>query len=152
MSKISPFLLLIGKAEEAVKFYTSVFRNAKIQTTMSGPDGSILGFSFQLEDLEFTALNVGPEYAFNPGISFFVRCENQAEVDDLWTKLTSNGGKESMCGWLEDKYGISWQIIPNTLMTLMQDPDREKAGRVMQAMMQMRKINVQALEDAYNGK
>ncbi|KAA2239438.1 VOC family protein [Chitinophaga agrisoli] len=152
MSKISPFLLLIGKAEEAAKFYTSVFKNSKIVSGMPGPDGSPMGFTFQLEDLEFIILNIGPTYEFTPAISFFVKCKTQEEVNDLWEKLTTNGGEESMCGWLVDKYGVSWQIVPDGLVEMFGDADREKAGRAMNAMMKMRKLDINIVRDAFNGK
>jgi predicted 3-demethylubiquinone-9 3-methyltransferase (glyoxalase superfamily) len=106
--------------------------------------------TFQLTGLKFLALNGGPQFKFTEAVSLFVDCDSQEEVDTLWNALTANGGEESMCGWLKDKYGLSWQIIPSTLMELMSDKDQAKAGRVMQAMLKMRKINVQALEDAYN--
>ncbi len=152
MSKITPFLLLIGKAKEAADFYTSVFKNSKIISGMPGPNGSSMGYTFQLEDLEFIILDIGPKYEFTPAISFLVKCKTQEEVNDLWEKLTSNGGEESMCGWLVDKYGVSWQIVPDGLIEMFADPDREKAGRAMNAMMQMKKLDIHVVRDAYNGK
>jgi predicted 3-demethylubiquinone-9 3-methyltransferase (glyoxalase superfamily) len=144
--KITPFLWFDGQAKEAAEFYCSVFKNSKVLQV------SPLAVTFELEGQKFMALNGGPHFKFNEAISLFVDCDSQEEVDSLWNTLTSNGGAESMCGWLKDKYGLSWQIIPNTLMELMSDKDQTKSQRVMQAMMKMKKIDVQALKDAYNGK
>jgi predicted 3-demethylubiquinone-9 3-methyltransferase (glyoxalase superfamily) len=143
MQKITPFLWFDNQAEEAVKFYCSIFPNAKI--------GKLSAFvsSFELEGLHFTALNGGPHYKFSGAISLYVNCETQAEVDDYWDKL-SDGGSIQMCGWLKDKFGLSWQIIPSALPKLMSDPDRDKANRVMQAMLQMKKIDTAELERAYS--
>lgn len=151
MQKITPFLWFDGRAEEAMKFYVSIFRNSRIVSTMPGPDGKILTGTFQLEGQQFMALNGGPKFQFTEAISLFVNCETQAEVDDLWNKLTE-GGAESMCGWLKDKFGVSWQIIPSALGRLLGDKDRAKAGRVVQAMLQMKKIDVAKLQQAYDGK
>jgi predicted 3-demethylubiquinone-9 3-methyltransferase (glyoxalase superfamily) len=150
--KISPFLWFDNTAEEAAKFYTSVFKNSKITSTMPGPDGKPLGVSFVLDGVAFQALNGGPRFKFTEAISLFVNCENQAEVDDLWNKLTADGGEESMCGWLKDKFGLSWQIIPTILGELLASPDREKANRAMQAMLQMRKIDIAKLTAAFSGQ
>jgi len=144
--KITTFLWFDTQALEAANFYCSLFKNSKVL------QATPLVVTFELEGQRFMALNGGPEFKFTEAISLFVDCESQAEVDDLWDKLTANGGAESQCGWLVDKYGLSWQIIPNTLMKLMSDKDQAKAQRVMQAMLKMRKINVKALEDAYNQK
>jgi predicted 3-demethylubiquinone-9 3-methyltransferase (glyoxalase superfamily) len=142
--KITTFLWFDGQAKEAAEFYCSLFKDSKIiQATP-------MVVTFQLTGLKFLALNGGPQFKFTEAVSLFVDCDSQEEVDTLWNALTANGGEESMCGWLKDKYGLSWQIIPSTLMELMSDKDQAKAGRVMQAMLKMRKINVQALEDAYN--
>src|SRR5947208_15208298 len=142
MNKIIPFLWFDGKAEEAAKFYVSIFKNSKI--VFANP----MTVSFQLEGQPFYALNGGPKYKFTPAISLFVNCETQAEVDDLWRKLTA-GGKEEPCGWLKDKYGLSWQIIPTALGRMLQDKDPKKSKRVMKAMLQMDKINIEALKQAY---
>lgn len=152
MQKITTFLWYNDNAEEAANFYVSLFRDSKILGTMPGPGGKLLGISFQLAGQEFMALNGGPMFKFTEAISLFVNCESQEEIDDLWGKLTADGGQESMCGWLKDKYGLSWQVIPPVLGELMKDKDREKAGRVMQAMMQMRKIIIADLLKAAEGK
>jgi len=151
MQKITTFLWFDGNAEEAMKFYVSVFKNSKIVSTMPGPDGKVLTGTFELEGQRFMALNGGPNFKFTEAISLFVNCETQAEVDDLWSKLTA-GGAESQCGWLKDKFGLSWQIIPSALGRLLGDKDRVKAGRAMQAMLQMRKIDIAKLQQAFDGK
>jgi predicted 3-demethylubiquinone-9 3-methyltransferase (glyoxalase superfamily) len=144
MQKITPFLWFDGRAEEAAQFYCSVFPNAKIEKLSSFVS------SFELEGLRFTALNGGPHYKFSGAISFYVHCESQAEVDHYWEKL-GEGGEHQQCGWLRDKFGISWQIIPSALPRLLNDPDRAKADRAMQAMMQMQKIDIGGLERAFSG-
>ena len=149
MQKITPFLWFNGNAEAAVRFYVSIFRNSKILSTMPGPDGTVMGLSFQLEGQEFKALNGGPQYSFTPAISLFVSCETQSEVDALWGKLL-DGGAEDACGWLRDRYGLSWQIIPTALGRLLGDPDRARAGRAMQAMLQMKKIDIAKLQQAFD--
>ncbi len=154
MQKITPFLWFEDKAEEAMKFYTSIFKNSKIGRTIRcrpegpGPKGTVMSCTFQLEGQEFMALNGGPQFTFSPAISFFVNCETQEEVDELWEKLSA-GGKKERCGWLKDKYGLSWQIIPTTLGKLLSDPDPEKSNRVMKAMLQMDKIDIARLQQAY---
>jgi len=154
MQKITPFLWFDDNAEEAVNFYVSIFKNSKIGAVSRygdagpGPKGKVMTMAFELEGLEFTAINGGPQFKFTEAISLFVHCETQQEVDTLWAKLAA-GGKEGPCGWLKDKYGLSWQIIPNTLMELMQDPDPEKARRVTEAMLKMSKIDIAALKRAY---
>ena len=156
MQKITPFLWFDDKAEEAMNFYVSVFGNSKILSVNrigeGGhlPAGTVMTATFQLEGQEFMALNGGPHFNFTEAISLFVNCETQEEVDELWTTLSA-GGEESRCGWLKDKYGLSWQIIPKALGELMGDKDPEKAGRVMQAMMKMSKIDISLLQKAYNG-
>ena len=156
MQTITPFLWFNDNAEEAMNFYASIFKNSKIgnisRFPAEGPnaDGKVITASFELEGQEFMALNGGPHYSFTPAISLFVNCKTQQEVDDLWDKLVE-GGKPMQCGWLTDKFGISWQIIPSALGEMLQDDDREKAGRVMQAMMQMVKIDVDGLKRAYDG-
>lgn len=152
MKKITPFLWFDNQAEEAMNFYASVFKNSKIGDIQRTPDGKVMSVTFELEGQEFMALNAGPQFKFNEAVSFFVNCQSQAEVDELWEKLTADGGEESMCGWLKDKYGLSWQIIPSTLGEMLNDPDPEKSQRVMQAMLQMRKIDVEGLKQAYEGQ
>ena len=155
MQKITPFLWFDGKAEEAANFYVSVFKNSKVgRVTRFGeggpcPKGTVMSVTFQLDGEEFFALNGGPQFTFTPAISFFVNCETQQEVDELWGKLSA-GGEESRCGWLKDKYGLSWQIIPSALGKLMGDKDAEKAKRVMQAMLRMDKIDIDRLQQAYD--
>jgi predicted 3-demethylubiquinone-9 3-methyltransferase (glyoxalase superfamily) len=155
MQKITPFLWFDGKAEEAAKFYVSLFKNSKIGSVSRygeagpGPKGSVMSATFQLEGQEFIALNGGPQFTFTPAISFFVHCETQHEVDDLWEKLSA-GGAKNRCGWLTDKYGVTWQIVPTVLGKMLQDKDAEKAKRVMQAMLQMDKIDIARLKQAYD--
>jgi predicted 3-demethylubiquinone-9 3-methyltransferase (glyoxalase superfamily) len=151
MKKITPFLWFDTQAEEAMNFYISIFKNSKILNIAPGQNGIASTVSFELEGQEFIALNAGPYFKFNEAISFFVDCKTQEEVDELWTKLIADGGEESRCGWLKDKYGLSWQIIPSALGELMGDPDPEKAQRVMQAMLKMSKIDIQTLRQAYAG-
>jgi predicted 3-demethylubiquinone-9 3-methyltransferase (glyoxalase superfamily) len=157
MQKITPFLWFDGKAEEAANYYVSIFKNSKINHVSRygdagpGPKGSVMIVSFQVEGQSFTALNGGPQYKFTPAISLFVNCEDQAEVDHLWEKL-STGGATQQCGWLTDKYGVTWQIIPKALMELMQDKDPVKSQRVFEAMMKMNKIEVEDLKKAYRGE
>ena len=153
MQKITTFLWFNDKAEEATNFYVSLFQNSKIDSISRygdagpGPKGSVMIVNFQFEGQKFIALNGGPHFSFTPAVSLFVNCESQEEVDRLWDQL-SEGGRKDRCGWLQDKYGLSWQIIPVALMKLMSDPDKQKAGRVMKAMLQMDKIDVQKLEQA----
>ena len=149
MQKIIPFLWFDNNAEEAVNFYTSIFKDSKVLSKTPGPDGKILMATFQLEGQTFYALNGGPRFKFTEAISLFVNCESQAEVDELWETLSA-GGAQGHCGWLKDKYGLSWQIIPTALGKLMSDPDPVKAGRVAQAMLQMTRIDIQALQRAYD--
>jgi predicted 3-demethylubiquinone-9 3-methyltransferase (glyoxalase superfamily) len=157
MQKITPFLWFDGKAEEAMNFYISIFKNSKVGKVTRygdagpGPKGTVMSATFQLEGQEFMALNGGPQFAFTPAISFFVNCETQQEVDVLWEKL-SEGGKKERCGWLKDKYGLSWQIIPSALGKMLGDKDPEKSKRVMEAMLQMDKIDIKRLQEAYEGK
>ena len=157
MQKITPFLWFDNNLEEAIDFYTSVFKNAKIidvaryEVDSPGQTGKVMTATFQLEGQEFMGLNGGPEFKFTEATSFYVNCETQEEVDELWEKLTE-GGEESQCGWLKDKFGLSWQIIPTVLGELLGDKDPEKAGRVMNAMLQMQKIDIKTLQDAYAGR
>jgi predicted 3-demethylubiquinone-9 3-methyltransferase (glyoxalase superfamily) len=154
MQKITPFLWFDGKVEEAVTFYTSIFKDSKI-VSMSrygeagpGTKGTVMSATFQLAGQQFMALNGGPQFTFSPAISFFVNCETQEEVDELWEKL-SEDGQEQQCGWLTDKFGLSWQIVPSILGELLGDKDAEKARKVMEAMLKMVKIDVAALRRAY---
>jgi predicted 3-demethylubiquinone-9 3-methyltransferase (glyoxalase superfamily) len=147
-NKITPFLWFDHQAEEAAKFYISIFRNSKIGKLMPGPDGKVMGLSFTLDGQEFRALNGGPQFKFSPAISLFVDCNTQKEVDELWEKLSA-GGQKQPCGWLQDKYGVSWQIIPTVLGKLLADKDRRKAQKVMQAMLQMQKLDIKGLEAAH---
>jgi predicted 3-demethylubiquinone-9 3-methyltransferase (glyoxalase superfamily) len=155
MQKITPFLWFDDQAEEAMHFYTSIFKNSNVGTVSRypegapGPAGKVMSVTFQLEGQEFMALNGGPLFKFTEAISFFVNCETQEEVDALWAKLSA-GGKESQCGWLKDKFGLSWQIIPTALGKMLGDPDRERAKRVMQAMLKMKKIDIADLKRAYD--
>lgn len=145
MKKITPFLWFDTQAEEAMNFYCSVFKNSKVLSV------SPASVNFELEGQEFIGFNAGPEFKFNEAISMFVDCQTQEEVDELWTKLTSDGGEEGRCGWLKDKFGLSWQIVPKQLGELLGDPDPEKSKRVMEAMLKMRRIIVADLQKAYDG-
>ncbi len=155
MGKITPFLWFDGQAEEAANFYVSIFDNAKIANvsryTESSPgvEGAVMTVSFELDGQAFVALNGGPEYAFTPAISFVIDCTTQAEVDRFWEQL-SEGGEPIQCGWLRDKYGVSWQVVPSVLPELLQDDDDKKADAVMQAMLKMTKLDIAALQDAYD--
>lgn len=157
MQKIVTFLWYDAQAEEAANFYVSIFKNSKIGNITRygeagpGPKGSVMGISFQLEGQEFYALNGGPHFKFTPAISLFVNCETQEEVDQLWDKLSA-GGRPERCGWLQDKYGLSWQIIPKALGELLGHSDPQISQRIMKAMLQMSKIDVQKLKDAANAK
>ena len=154
MPRITPFLWFDNQAEEAAKFYVSIFKNSKIVNVARygdagpGPKGSAMTVAFQLDGQDFTALNGGPVFKFNESISFVVPCKTQQEVDDYWTKLTADGGEESQCGWVKDKYGLSWQIIPTVLNDLLSDPDPKRANRAMKAMLGMKKLDIAALRKA----
>ena len=156
MQKITPFLWFNDNAEEAMNFYVSIFKNSKVGRVTRygdagpGPKGSVMWCTFTLEGQEFHALNGGPHFKFTQAISLFVNCETQQEVDELWKKLSA-GGREDQCGWLQDKYGLSWQIIPTILGKLLGDKDPVKANRAMQAMLQMKKIDINGLQRAYDG-
>ena len=162
MQKITPFLWFDNQAEEAVKFYASIFKNSKVGRTLrydenaakaaGRPVGSVLTIEFEIEGQKFVALNGGPQFKFNESVSFVVNCETQEEVDYHWKKLTANGGQESQCGWLKDKFGVSWQITPTILIDMLHDKDSEKSERIMKAMLQMQKIDIEKLQDAYMGK
>src|SRR5262245_12618729 len=157
MQKITPFLWFDGKAEEAMHFYVSVFKNSRVISTTRytdaglGPKGTVMSATFQIEGQEFMALNGGPMFTFSPAISFFVNCQTQQEVDELWVKL-SEGGEKQRCGWLKDKFGVSWQIIPTVLVPMLGHKDPEKSKRVMHAMLQMGKLEIDKLKQAYEGK
>lgn len=156
MQKITPFLWFDENAEEAARFYTSLFPSGKIHSISKYPEavpgwaGKVMTVDFELFGQRFTALNAGPQYKFNEAVSFVVHCENQEEVDRYWNTLLE-GGQAQACGWLKDRFGLSWQITPEILLKYIQDPDREKAGRVMAAMMQMIKIEIAPLQKAYEG-
>lgn len=150
MQKISTFLTFDNQAEDAVHFYTSVFENAAITKTIAGPNNTVLGLSFTLDGQEFMALNGGPYFTFTNGISLFVHCTTQEEIDDKWAKL-SDGGEPMQCGWLRDRYGVHWQIVPPVLGELLQSSDAGIAKRVMEAMLSMTKIDIAALERAAKG-
>jgi predicted 3-demethylubiquinone-9 3-methyltransferase (glyoxalase superfamily) len=162
MQKITPFLWFDDQAEEAAKFYASVFKNSKVgkitrygeaaEKAAGRPAGSVMTVEFELEGQKFTALNGGPVFKFNESISFVVNCDTQEEVDYFWEKLTAGGGQESECGWLKDKFGLSWQVVPRALIDMLQDKDPKKSERVMKAMLQMQKLDIKTLEDAYAGK
>ena len=162
MQKITPFLWFDDQAEKAVKFYTSIFNNSKIGRILrydenaakaaGGPVGSVLTIEFELDGQKFVALNGGPQFKFNESVSFVVNCETQEEVDYFWEKLTADGGEESQCGWLKDRFGVSWQVPPTILIDMLHDKDSEKSERVMKAMLQMQKIDIAKLRAAYAGK
>jgi predicted 3-demethylubiquinone-9 3-methyltransferase (glyoxalase superfamily) len=154
MQKIAPCLWFDGKAEGAMHFYTSIFKNSRVSNVMRygdagpGPKGTVMAVTFEIEGQEFIALSGGPMFTFSPAISLFVHCETQEEVDELWAKL-SEGGEIQHCGWLKDKYGVSWQIVPTVLGAMLQDQDAEKSTRVMQAMLKMSKLDITLLQQAY---
>ena len=155
MQKITPFLWFDGKAEEAMNFYVSVFKNSKVGAVTRygdagpGPKGSVMSVTFDLDGQSFYALNGGPQFTFSPAISFFVNCETQEEVDELWEKLSEGGGIHQ-CGWLHDKFGVTWQIVPSVLWTLLHGSDPAKSAATMRAMMKMVKLDIQTLQDAYD--
>ncbi len=157
MQKITTFLWFDDQAEEATNFYVSIFKNSKVLNITRytdigpGPAGSVMTTTFQLEGQEFIALNGGPYFKFTEAISLMVNCETQEELDEIWAKLLE-GGSESQCGWLKDKYGLSWQIVPVALMKMIQDKDPEKKKRAMQAMLKMVKLDIKTLQDAYDGR
>ena len=156
MQKITPCLWFDGQAEEAMNHYVSVFKNSKVLSVMRWPkghadEGKVLVASFELDGVQFQALNGGPQYKFTEAISLSIDCRTQEEVDHFWMRLTEGGGEPGPCGWLKDKYGVSWQVVPEQLPRLLQDPDRDKAGRVMAAMMQMGKIEIAKIEAAAKG-
>jgi len=151
MQKITTFLTFESQAEDAVRLYTSVLPGSKVVSTMRGPNGAAVSLTFELAGQTFIALNGGPSFTFTQGISLFVSCDTQAEIDAYWSKL-SEGGKESQCGWLVDRFGVSWQIVPRRLGELLGSAEREKAGRAMQAMLTMKKLDIAELERAFDGR
>lgn len=151
MLTITPFLWFDTQAEEAMNFYVSVFKRSKV-ISVSRAQGKVMSVRFELEGQEFMALNAGPHFTFTEAISFFVGCETQQEIDELWVKLTTDGGAPSRCGWLKDQFGLSWQIIPNTLGQMLNDKDPAKSKRVMDAMLQMDKLDLKRLRQAYGGE
>jgi predicted 3-demethylubiquinone-9 3-methyltransferase (glyoxalase superfamily) len=156
--KITPFLWFDNQAEEAANFYTSIFENSNINKVARygesgpGPKGSVVTISFVLDGIEFSALNGGPHFKFTPAVSFVVHCKTQQEVDRLWDALLADGGKPSQCAWLTDKFGLSWQIVPDLLIEMLTNPDAKKADRVMKAMLQMTKIDTVKLQQAFDGE
>ncbi len=150
MNKITPFLWFGSHAEDAVAFYLGIFKNSKTIGVMPGPDDKPFGVTFEIEGQRIIAFNGGSQFKLNEALSLMINCDDQAEVDYYWEKL-GDGGEIQACGWLKDKFGLSWQITPKALMTMMSDPDREKAGRAMQAMLQMTKIEIAKIEEAFNG-
>jgi len=161
MQKITPFLWFDNQAEDAARFYVSIFKNSRIGSVAhydeeaakaaGRPKGSVMTVAFELDGQEFTALNGGPLFKFTEAISFVVNCDTQEEVDHFWEKLSA-GGQEGPCGWLKDRFGVSWQVVPTVLVEMLQDKDREKSKRAMAAMLKMKKINIQALKKAYEGR
>jgi predicted 3-demethylubiquinone-9 3-methyltransferase (glyoxalase superfamily) len=151
MPTITPFLWFDTQAEDAMNFYASIFERAKV-ISVNRAQGRVMSVQFELEGQAFMALNAGPHFAFNEAVSFFVGCETQAEIDNLWTKLTADGGAPSRCGWLKDKFGLSWQIVPTVLGRLLSDPDGAKSKRVMDAMLQMTKLDLRQLQHASEGE
>jgi predicted 3-demethylubiquinone-9 3-methyltransferase (glyoxalase superfamily) len=151
MPTITPFLWFDTQAEEAMNLYTSIFKRSKV-ISVSRAGGKVMSVKFELEGQEFMALNAGPVYQFTEAISFFVGCETQQEIDELWAKLTADGGAPSRCGWLKDKFGLSWQIVPNALGRMLSDKDAAKSTRVMNAMLQMNKLDLEALQQAFSGE
>jgi len=147
MQTVTPFLWFDGKAEEAMNFYLSVFKNSTVTNVARGPGGSVMSATFELDGQKFMALNGGPMFSFTPAVSFFVNCDTQQEVDELWDKLSA-GGKKERCGWLKDKFGLSWQVVPSVLGKLLQDTDAAKRNRVMTAMLQMDKLDIEQLTHA----
>jgi predicted 3-demethylubiquinone-9 3-methyltransferase (glyoxalase superfamily) len=158
MPNITPFLWYESQAEEAANFYISIFPNSRILKVSRyndagpGPKGTVMVVQFELDGKPFLALNGGPHFKFTEAISFTIDCKNQQEVDHYWTKLTADGGQESQCGWLKDKYGLSWQVVPTVLGELMSDPDKEKAKRTMEAMLKMKKLDIPTLQRAHDGE
>jgi predicted 3-demethylubiquinone-9 3-methyltransferase (glyoxalase superfamily) len=157
VQKITPFLWFDHQAEEAAEYYTSIFKGSSIDgiarygETGPGPKGTVMTVQFTIEGQQFVALNGGPQFKFTEAISFVVNCETQHELDDLWEKLLSGGGQESQCGWLKDKYGMSWQLVPTSIEEMLQDKNPERSSRVMQAVMKMKKLDIAELQRAFRG-
>jgi predicted 3-demethylubiquinone-9 3-methyltransferase (glyoxalase superfamily) len=151
MPTITPFLWYDTQAEEAMNLYASIFKRSKV-ISVNRARGKVMSVQFELEGQRFTALNGGPLFKFNESTSFFVGCDTQAEVDEFWDKLIADGGEPSQCGWLKDKFGLSWQIVPNVLLRLLNDKDSAKSTRVMNAMLKMRKLDIKGLQQAYDGE
>ena len=151
MPTITPFLWFDTQAEEAMTFYASIFERSKV-ISVNRAQGKVMSVTFELEGQKFMALNAGPHFTFNEAVSFFVGCETQQEIDALWTRLTADGGAPGQCGWLKDKFGLSWQIVPNALGRLLGDKDAAKSKRVMDALMQMKKLDLNGLQRAYDGE
>ena len=155
--RITPFLWFDTQAEDAANFYCSVFKNSKVGQVVRygdvgpGPKGQAMIVTFNLDGLNFTALNGGPRFKFDEAISFVVNCESQEEIDHYWKALTADGGQEVQCGWVKDKFGLSWQVVPTIIGELMSDKDPQKSSRVMQAILQMKKLDIQTMKDAYEG-
>jgi predicted 3-demethylubiquinone-9 3-methyltransferase (glyoxalase superfamily) len=151
MPKITPFLWFDTQAEEAMNLYTSIFKRSKV-ISINLAQGRVMSVQFELEGQQFMGLNAGPMFKFNEAVSFFVGCETQDEIDELWTKLLADGGAPTRCGWLKDKFGLSWQIVPTALTRMLGDTDAAKSGRVMKAMLEMEKLDLKLLQQAYDGK
>jgi predicted 3-demethylubiquinone-9 3-methyltransferase (glyoxalase superfamily) len=151
MPTITPFLWFDTQAEEAMTYYGSIFKRSKV-ISVNRAQGKVMSVQFELEGQKFMGLNAGPLFKFNEAVSFFVGCETQQEIDDLWAKLAADGGAPSRCGWLKDKFGLSWQIVPNTLGQMLAGKDAEKSTRVMNAMLQMDKLDLKKLQQAYDGE
>ena len=151
MPSITPFLWFDTQAEDAMHLYTSVFKRSKV-ISVNRAGGRVMSVDFELENQRFMALNAGPQFPFTEAVSFFVACETQVEIDELWAKLTADGGSESRCGWLKDKFGLSWQIVPSSLGRMLGDKDPAKAQRTMQAMLQMNKLDLAKLQAAHDGE
>jgi predicted 3-demethylubiquinone-9 3-methyltransferase (glyoxalase superfamily) len=156
MPAISPMLWFETQAEEAAKFYTTLFKNSKIRQIVRygdagpGPKGSVMVVDFEIDGQPFTGLNGGPNFKFTEAVSFVIHCQTQAEIDEYWTKLTSDGGKESQCGWLKDKYGLSWQVVSDAVIKMLSDPDPKRVNRVMEAVFKMKKIDIATAQKAYD--
>jgi predicted 3-demethylubiquinone-9 3-methyltransferase (glyoxalase superfamily) len=150
MPTITPFLWFDTQAEDAMNFYASIFERSKV-ISVNRVQGKVISVQFELEGQRFMALNAGPQFKFSEAISFFVGCDTQQEIDELWAKLTADGGSPSRCGWLKDKFGLSWQVIPNSLGRMLSDPDAVRSHRALNAMLQMQKLDLKQLEEAYEG-
>ena len=157
VQRITPCLWFDNQAEDAAKFYVSIFKNAKLGAVShygkwgGAKEGTVLVVEFEIEGQQFRGLNGGPQFKFSEAISFYVNCDSQAEIDDYWAKLTADGGEEGPCGWVKDKFGVSWQIVPAKIVDMVSHPDQNKSGRVMQAVMQMKKLDLAVLEKAFAG-